>query len=67
MGEEADIDSQRLKEKIDELNERLRQGSEDKDLKKAVRKMEKDLPAPAGEIRAAGREVGRTQQLLENG
>ena len=42
MGEEADIDSQRLKEKIDELNERLRQGCEDKDLKKAVRKMEKD-------------------------
>ena len=42
MGEEADIDSQRLKEKIDELNERLRQGSEDKELKKAVRKMEKE-------------------------
>lgn len=42
MGEDADIDSQRLKEKMDELNERLRQGSEDKDLKKAVRKMEKD-------------------------
>ena len=42
MGEEADIDSQRLKEKIDELNERLRQGSKDKELKKAVRKMEKD-------------------------
>jgi transposase len=42
MGEEAKIDSQRLKEKIDELNERLGQGSEDKDMKKAVRKMEKD-------------------------
>jgi transposase len=41
MGEAADIDSQRLKEKIDELNERLRQGAEDKDLKKAIRKMEK--------------------------
>ena len=42
MGEDADIDSQRLKEKTDELNERLRQGSEDKSLKKAVRKIEKD-------------------------
>lgn len=42
MGEDAEIDSQRLKEKIEELNERLRQGSEDKGLKKAVRKMEKD-------------------------
>ena len=42
MGEEAEIDSQRLKEKIAELNERLRQGSEDKGLKKAVGKMEKD-------------------------
>jgi hypothetical protein len=42
MGAEADIDSQRLKEKMDELNERLRQGPEDQGLKKAVRKMEKD-------------------------
>jgi len=42
MGEEAEIDSQRLKEKMDELNERLRQKPEDKTLKKAVRKMEKD-------------------------
>lgn len=42
MGQEAEINSQRLKEKIAELNERLRQGNEDKGLKKAVRKMEKD-------------------------
>ena len=42
MGEDAEIDSQRLKEKIDELNERLRQKAKDKGLKKAVRKLEKD-------------------------
>ena len=42
MGEEAEIDSQRLKEKIDVLNERLRKRPQDKTLKSAVRKMEKD-------------------------
>jgi transposase len=42
VGEEAEIDSQRLQEKIDELNDRLRGGTEDKTLSKAVRKMEKD-------------------------
>lgn len=42
MGADAEIDSQRLKEKIDELNERLQQKPKDKGLKKAVRKMEKD-------------------------
>jgi transposase len=42
VGEEANIDSERLKEKMDELNERLRKRPEDKPLKKAIRKMEKD-------------------------
>jgi hypothetical protein len=42
MGEDAEIDSQRIKKKIDELNERLRQKGEDKAVKKAVRKLEKD-------------------------
>jgi transposase len=42
LGEEAEIDSQRLQEKIAELNERLRQRPQDKTLNKAVRKMEKD-------------------------
>lgn len=42
MGEEAEIDSQRLKEKIEQLNERLRKKPKDKSLKKAVRKLEKD-------------------------
>ena len=42
VGEEADIDSQRVKEKMDQLNERLRQRPKDKDLEKAVRQLEKD-------------------------
>jgi len=42
VGEEAEIDSQRLKKKVEQLNERLRQKPKDKELKKAVRKMEKD-------------------------
>ena len=42
LGEEAEIDSQRLQEKIAELNERLRQRPQDKTLNKAVRMMEKD-------------------------
>lgn len=42
VGEDAKIDSQRLKEKIEELNERLRKRPQDKTLKKSVRKMEKD-------------------------
>ena len=42
VGEEAKIDSQRVKEKMDQLNERLRQRPKDKDLKKAVRQLEKD-------------------------
>jgi transposase len=42
VGEEAEIDSQRVKEKMDQLNERLRQRPKDKDLKKAVRQLEKD-------------------------
>jgi transposase len=60
VGEEAQIDSQRLKEKIEELNERLRKRSQDKTLKKSVRKMEKDyLPRlekyEAQEEKLAGR------------
>jgi transposase/ribosomal protein S15P/S13E len=42
VGEEAEIDSQRLKGKIDQLNERLRKKPKDKPLKKALRKLEKD-------------------------
>ena len=42
MGEEAVIDSQRVKEKMEQLNERLRQRPKDKELKKAVRQLEKD-------------------------
>lgn len=60
VGEEAQIDSQRLKEKIEELNERLRKRPQDKTLKKSVRKMEKDyLPRlekyEAQEEKLAGR------------
>lgn len=42
VGEEAEIDSQRLKEKMEELNERLRKRPKDRKLKSAIRKMEKD-------------------------
>jgi len=42
VGEEAEIDSQRLKDRIEQLNERLRKRPKDKGLKKAVRKLEKD-------------------------
>jgi transposase len=42
VGEAAEIDSQRVKEKMDQLNERLGQRPKDKDLKKAVRQLEKD-------------------------
>ena len=41
VGEEAEIDSQRLTEKMAELNERLRKRPKDKGLKKAVRQLEK--------------------------
>ena len=42
VGDEAHIDSQRLQEKMDQLNERLRQRNEDQSLKKAFRKLEKE-------------------------
>jgi len=42
VGENADIDSRRLKEKMEQLNERLRQQPDDRDLKKAIRKLEQD-------------------------
>lgn len=42
LGEEANIDSERLKEKVEQLNERLRQQSKDKELNKAVKQLEKD-------------------------
>jgi hypothetical protein len=42
VGENAEIDSQRLREKMEQLNERLRQRPEDRSLKKAVRKIEQD-------------------------
>jgi hypothetical protein len=39
VGKEAEIDSQRVKEKMDQLNERLRQRPKDKDLKKVRREL----------------------------
>ncbi|MFH0977201.1 MAG: IS1182 family transposase [Spirochaetota bacterium] len=41
-GEDANIDSEALKKRIEEMNERLREKPEDKDLKKAVKILEKD-------------------------
>lgn len=42
VGNEAEIDSQRLKEKIEQLNVRLQEQPKDRNLKKAVQKLEKD-------------------------
>lgn len=42
VGEEAEIDSQRLREKVEQLNERLRQRPADRQLKKGLRKLERD-------------------------
>ena len=42
MGEDAKIDSKKIKKKIDELNERLRNMPEDKQVKKVVKKLEKE-------------------------
>jgi len=42
LGAEAEIDSQRLKEKIEQLNARLRKRPKDRNLKKAIQKLEKD-------------------------
>ncbi len=42
LGEQAEIDSQRLKEKMEQWNERLRQRPDDRDLEKAIRKLEQD-------------------------
>ena len=43
MGEDGPIDAQKLEKRIQELNERLRKGPQDKKLAKAVRKLEKDV------------------------
>jgi transposase len=42
MGEEAEIDSERIKQKIEELNERLRKKSQDKQLRKAIKTLSED-------------------------
>ncbi len=42
MGEDAQIDAEKIKKKIEELNERLKKKPGDKQLKKAVKKLEGD-------------------------
>jgi transposase len=42
MGEDAKIDSEKLKKKIEELNERLKKNPKDKKTAKAVKKLEKN-------------------------
>ena len=43
VGEEAQIDSQKMKEAMERLNERLRKKLDDKGLNKAIRQLEKDF------------------------
>jgi transposase len=58
VGEGVDIDSQRLKEKIDQLNERLRKHPDEGDLKKSIRKMEKDYRPRLEKYEEQARKLG---------
>lgn len=81
MGEDARIDSEKLKKKIEELNERLKKNPKDKKTAKAVKKLEKDyLPRqekyeqqelledrPGCDIHADESRSGCRQSLAESG
>jgi transposase len=60
MGEDAEIDSERIKQKIEELNERLRKKSQDKRLKKALKTLSEDyLPRQVKYEEQEGKFQGR--------